>query len=99
MKKLLEKDKKLRLRIKQIEKKNFVLKSISRNLNFFNLIRWNAFLKLKVLNKKNSSVSLSPRCLYTINKKRFNKFSPFSRHVFLKLVRSGQISNIQKASW
>lgn len=99
MKKLLEKDKKLRLKIKQIEKKNFILKSIFRNLNFFTLIRWNAFLKLKDTTKGNSYISLSPRCLYTINKKRFNKLTPFSRHVFLKLIRSGQISSIQKASW
>ena len=99
MKKLLEKDKKLRLLIKKVEKKNFILKSIFRNLNFFILIRWNSFLKLKTLTKGNSYVSLSPRCLYTINKKRFNKLTPFSRHVFLKLIRSGQISSIQKASW
>ena len=99
MKKLLEKDKKLRLLIKKVEKKIFILKSIFRNLNFFILIRWNSFLKLKILTKKNSHVSLSPRCLYSINKKRFNKLTPFSRHVFLKLIRSGQISSIQKASW
>jgi len=99
MKKLLEKDKKLRLKIKQIEKKNFILKSIFRNLNFSILVRWNSFTQLKDLNKGKSSVSLVPRCLYSINKKRFNKLTPFSRHVFLKLIRSGQISGIQKASW
>jgi ribosomal protein S14 len=99
MKKLLEKDKKLRLQVKHLEKQNFILKSIFKNFNFFMLIRWNAYLKLKVLNKSNSSVSLVPRCLTTINKKRFNKLTPFSRHVFLKLVRSGQISGVQKSSW
>lgn len=99
MKKLLEKDKKLRLRIKQSEKKNFILKSIFKNFNFFVLIRWNAFLKLKTLAKNNSHVSLSPRCLASINKKRFNKLTPFSRHIFLKLIRSGQISSVQKSSW
>ena len=76
-----------------------VLKSIFKNFNFFILIRWNAFLKLNTLSKNNSNVSLSTRCLYSINKKRFNKVTPFSRHVFLKLIRSGQISNVQKASW
>jgi ribosomal protein S14 len=99
MKKLLEKDKKLRLQIKQIEKKIFILKSIFKNLNFFILIRWNAFTKLKDLAKGKSYISLSPRCLYGINKKRFNKLTPFSRHVFLKLIRSGQISSVQKSSW
>lgn len=99
MKKLLEKDKKLRLRVKQAETKIFILKSIFKNFNFFLLIRWNAFLKLNNLAKKNSTVSLSARCLYTINKKRFNKLTPFSRHVFLRLIRSGQISSVSKASW
>ena len=99
MKKLLEKDKKLRLRIKQSEKQDFILKSIFKNFNFFILIRWNAYLKLKSLNKGNSRVSLSPRCLASINKKRFNKLTPFSRHVFLKLIRSGQIYGMQKTSW
>jgi len=99
MKSLLEKDKKLRISIKQVEKKIFILKSIFKNFNFFILIRWNAFLKLKTLSKKSSSVALSPRCLFSVNKKRFNKLTPFSRHVFLKLIRSGQISSIQKSSW
>lgn len=99
MKKLIEKDKKRRIQIKNIEKKVFILKSIFRNVNFFMLIRWNAFLQLKTLAKVSSPVSLSARCLYSINKKRFNKLTPFSRHVFLKLVRSGQISSVQKASW
>jgi ribosomal protein S14 len=99
MKKLLEKDKKLRLQIKHSEHQNFILKSIFQNFNFFILIRWNAYLKLKTLTKGNSSVSLVPRCLSTINKKRFNKLTPFSRHVFLKLIRSGQISGLQKSSW
>lgn len=99
MKKLLEKDKKLRSRIKQSEKKNFIFKSIFKNFNFFVLIRWNAFLKLKTLSKNSSFVSLSPRCLASVNKKRFNKLTPFSRHIFLKLIRSGQISSVQKSSW
>lgn len=99
MKKLLEKDKKLRLNIKKIEIKQFILKSIYKNFSFFVLIRWNAFLKLKILNKNASKSSISPRCLITINKKRFNKLTNFSRHVFLKLIRSGQISGMQRSSW
>jgi len=99
MKKLLEKDKKLRLKIKKNETKQFILKSISKNLNFFVLIRWNALLKLKNLNSKSSHTSLSPRCLASINKKRYNKLTNFSRHIFLKLIRSGSISGMQKASW
>lgn len=99
MKKLIERDKKLRLEIKKNEKQHYVLKSIFKNFNFFILVRWNAYLKLKSLTKTNSSVALSYRCLTSINKKRFNKLTVFSRHIFLKLIRSGNISGLQKSSW
>jgi ribosomal protein S14 len=99
MRKLLEKDKNRRTQIKRIEKQHFVLKAIVKNLNFFVLIRWNAFLKLKTLNSQNSKISLTNRCLYSTNKKRFNKLTTFSRYIFLKLIRSGKISGMQKSSW
>lgn len=99
MKKLLEKDKKLRKHVHLLDQQHFVLKSIIKNFNIFALIRWNAFLKLKVLSEKNSKISTINRCLATINRKRFNKLTGFSRHVFLKLVRSGKISGIRKSSW
>jgi ribosomal protein S14 len=99
MKKLLERDKNLRLKIKKNEKQSYILKSIFKNFNFFTLVRWNAYLKLKNLTKTNSSVALSYRCLASINKKRFNKLTVFSRHIFLKLIRSGNISGFQKSSW
>lgn len=99
MQKLLEKDKKLRHQIKLIEKQHFILKSIFKNCNLFNLIRWNAFLKLKNLTKQNSKVSISNRCLKGINRKRFNRFTTFSRHILLKSIRSGLIAGMQKASW
>jgi len=99
MKKLIVKDRKLRLKLKAQEKQNFVLKTIFQNSNLFVLIRWNAYLRLKILGKANSKVSISPRCLYTVNKKRFNSLAPFSRYVLLKLIRSGQLSGAKKSSW
>lgn len=99
MKKLLEKDKKRRHQIISTESKHFVLKSIFKNLNYFNLLRWNAFLKLKLLTQNTSKISLKNRCLFTINKKRFNKFTGFSRHVFLKTIRAGMVHGIKKSSW
>lgn len=99
MKKLLEKDKVLRIKIKNSEKQHFILKSIFKNTNFFVLIRWKAFLKLNTLGLENSKVSIASRCLQTINKKKFNKLTLFSRYVFLKLIRSGLISGMKKASW
>ena len=99
MKKLLEKDKKLRKHILYIEKHYLVLKSIYTNFNFFLLIRWNAFLKLKNVSNNSYKVSLSSRCLETINRKRLNKLTTFSRYIFLRLIRLGLISGVQKSSW
>ena len=99
MKKLIVKDKKLRLKLKAQEKQYFILKTIFQNTNLFSLVRWNAYVKLKLLTKNNSFVSISPRCVYTINKKRFNSVTPFSRYVLLKLIRSGKLSGFRKANW
>ena len=99
MKKLLQNDKKLRYNIKLTEMKQFILKSIFKNFNFFNLIKWNAFSNLKKFTKKSSKVSITNRCLISINKKRFNKLTVFSRHIFLKLLRSGSIHGVKKSSW
>ena len=99
MKKLIIKDKKLRLELKKQEKYYFVLKSIFQNSNFFMLIRWNAFVYLKALGERNSNISTSFRCVYTINRKRFNSLAPFSRYVFIKLIQSGKISGLKKSSW
>lgn len=99
MKKLLTKDKKLRSNVKANEIKKLILKSIFRNSNFFRLIRWKAFLKLKQISKNESAVSLTNRCVLSINKKRLNKHTLYSRHIFLKLVRSGNIAGMRKSSW
>lgn len=99
MKKLLEKDKNIRFNIQQLETQQFILKSIFKNTNFFVLVRWKAFEKLRLLTSKSSKVALSPRCVETINRKKFNKLTAFSRHVFLKLIRAGRISGLRKASW
>lgn len=99
MKKLIAKDSKLRLRLELQEKQIFILKTIFQNTNLFTLIRWNAYIQLKKLSKINSKISISSRCLYTINRKRFNTFAPFSRHILLKLIRSGKISGLRKSHW
>jgi ribosomal protein S14 len=99
MKALVEKDKILRLNLTKIENKHFILKSIIKNFNLFILIRWNAFLRLNLLTKLKSKVSITNRCVYSYNKKRFNKLTSFSRHVFLKKIRSGEINGLKKSSW
>lgn len=99
MKKIFARDKKNRKAVKQIELERFILKQIATNSNFLRTVRWNALYKLSNLPKNGSQTVLSNRCVKTINKKTFHKFTNFSRTVFLKLVKSGHISNIRKSSW
>ena len=99
MKKLITKNKKLCLEFKTNENQYFVLKSIFQNSNFFTLIRWNAFGFFKALSEATSKVSVSFRCIYTINRKRFNNLAPFSRQILLKLIQSGKVCGLKKSSW
>ena len=84
MKKLFAKDKENRKIVKQLELEHFILKQISTNSNFLKAVRWNALHKLSNLPKKSSKTVLSNRCVKTINRKTFHKFTNFSRTVFLK---------------
>lgn len=99
MKKILAKDKKIRKVIKNLEKKKFIFKSIQNNSNFCNLIRLNTFYKLSQLPSYSSKVFVSNRCVETINKKKFNNLSNFSRIVFLKLAKNGSIYGLKKFYW
>ena len=99
MKKLFSKDIKNRQTVKQLELERFVLKQISTNSNFLKTVRWNAIFKLSNTSKEGSKTVLSNRCVKTINKKTFHNFTNFSRTVFLKLVKAGQISGMRKSSW
>jgi ribosomal protein S14 len=99
MKKLIASDKHLRESSRTINKQHFILKSLFKNDNFSFLIRSKAFLKLKKLGAQYSAISLVPRCVITVNKKRHNKLTLFSRQLFLKSVRAGHIHGFKKASW
>ena len=99
MKKILAKDKKHRISIKNLELKHFILKQISNNNNFQKVVKWNALNKLTYLPKNSSKTFITNRCVKTINKKTFHKFSNFSRMVFLKLARNGFIAGLRKSSW
>jgi len=99
MKKLFTKDNKNRKIIQNLELEHFILKQISANSNFLKTVRWNAFYKLSNLAKQSSKTVLSNRCVKTINRKAFHKFTNFSRTVFLKLIQSGYINSIRKSSW
>jgi ribosomal protein S14 len=99
MKKLFAKDRGNRRLIKETELQRFILKQISTNSNFLKTTKWNALYKISSLSTKSSKTVLSNRCVKTINKKTFHKFTNFSRTVFLKLVKSGHISGMRKSSW
>ena len=99
MKKLFVKDSNLRTKIKNYSKNYFVLKSIIYNKQFFLLVRYKSYLKLKKLIKNYFIISISNRCINTVNKKNFNKFTLFSRFIYLKLIRNNQLHGFQKSSW
>jgi ribosomal protein S14 len=51
------------------------------------------------LSKQTSKSYISNRCVNTINKKKFNNLTHYSRIVFLKLVRNKNIYGLNKTSW
>lgn len=99
MKKLVEKDKKIRGKVNQLEKKVFILKTIRNNSNLPYLLRFNASDCLNSMPKKASKSLISNRCVSTINKKKFGKLTNYSRIFFLKLAKSKKIYGLTKASW
>ena len=99
MKKLLEKDKKIRKQIKKSEKQKFVFTIIQNNLNLPHLVRFNSSKNLHDITKKASKTLISNRCIATINKKKFGKLTHYSRIFFLKLARHKKIYGLKKASW
>lgn len=99
MKKLLEKDKKTRKKIKNLEKKKFIFQAISKNSNLSNLIRFNAFHHLNKLPIRSSKTFISNRCVNTFNKKKSNKLTHFSRIIFLRLARNHKIHGLTRSSW
>ena len=99
MKKFNQKEKKNRSIVFKAEDTRIILKSITRNINLANLTRWNAVLKLAMLSNKGAKNRLVNRCIFTGRKGRFTASYKFSRLVFLRLLRSGNISGFTKSSW
>lgn len=100
MKKKVQKDKKIRLNYKAKELKHQILKSIVKNENLVFLVKWNAVLKLSNLPKNSNKARSVNRCVLTSRKAKFTRiYKKFSRLSFLRLVRFGQLSGVQKSSW
>ena len=99
MQKLYSKDKAKRKVVKKLNKNYFVLKSIIKNKHILKLIHYKVYLRLKTLSGLGSIVTLSNRCVDSISKKRYNKFTLFSRFIYLKLIKNGKVSGFQKSNW
>ncbi len=99
MKKLFYKNKKLQYFLEKINKQNFILKSIIKNKQFIIFLRYNCYLKLKVLSQNNSIPRLSNHCIESFSKKKFNKFTFFSRFIYFKFIKNGEIGNFRKSVW
>jgi len=99
MKKLIEKDKKNRKIIKTFEKKVFILKTIRNNPSLSFIIKLNALHNIHCLTKKASKTLISNRCVVTVNKKKFAKWTHYSRILFLRLAKTKKIYGLIKASW
>jgi small subunit ribosomal protein S14 len=99
MKNLVQKDKQFRMDVKKFERKRLIFKSIIKNTYLADIVRWNAVLKFTQLPSNSSKVYLTNRCALTGRRKYINKFYRFSRIEFLKLARSGTISNLRKSTW
>jgi ribosomal protein S14 len=99
MQKLYNKDKIKRKMVKNLNKIYFVLKSIIKNRHISKLIHYKVYFKLKTLSELGSIVTLSNRCVDSVSKKRYNKFTLFSRFIYLKLIKNGKVSGFQKSNW
>lgn len=93
------KDQNLREKHKILDLKRFVLKTIFKNDSFVRLVRWNAFLKLKTVSRFSNRVGAVNLCVESVTKKRLNNLTKLSRHIFLKHLKSGAITNILKSCW
>ena len=99
MKKQYSKDKRNRKYFKTYELDRFILGQIAENSNYLKTVQWNARNKIDDFNNLSSKVKIQNRCIQTVNKKVFHKFTRFSRTVFFKIAKLGLISCLRKSSW
>ena len=100
MKKIFQKDKKIRKLFNQHELDYIILKNIVKNENLSLVVKWNAILKLSYLSKSQNKTQFVNRCILTNRKAKFNRiFKKFSRLSFLRLARSAKIPGLKKSSW
>tara|TARA_B110000003_G_scaffold243693_1_gene252309 strand:- start:15501 stop:15794 length:294 start_codon:yes stop_codon:yes gene_type:complete len=97
MKKKVCLDKKKRNLNVKIENKQYVLKSLYKNIKINKTIRWNS--SLKISSKLGNTNQFVSRCIFSGQKKKINNSFNVSRLSFLKFARNGFISGISKSTW
>ena len=99
MKKLLKKDHTSRNAFKNIEIKNFILKSIVKNIDIPSSIKLNAMHFLISQNKTGSIVKKNNRCLLTARKSSVDSKLKVSRTALFRSASYGLLSGFKKLSW
>lgn len=99
MKKLYNNQKLLQKNIINLEVNPLIFNSIIKHRSIFIFIRYKAYLIFKNSLKTNSISALLNICLIVLNKKRFNKFSFYSRSILNKKIQNGEIYGFFKYSW
>lgn len=99
MKKLYNNQKLLQKNIINLEVNPLIFNSIIKHKFIFIFIRYKAYLIFKNSLKINPISALLNICLIVLNKKRFNKFSFYSRSILNKKIQNGEIYGFFKYSW
>ena len=96
---LLTRERLRREHFKKIETRIIALKYIIHNQNLSATFRWEAFLKLSKITKKNSRVSLKNRCSLTGRGRGFFRFFSLSRIAIRDFARNNELPFLRKDSW
>jgi len=99
MKFLLGRERLRREQFRKIETQIIALKFIIHNQNLSATFRWEAFLKLSKITKKNSRVSLKNRCSLTGRGRGFLRFFSLSRIAIRDFGRNNELPFFTKDSW
>jgi|APIni6443716594_1056825.scaffolds.fasta_scaffold12327_3 ribosomal protein S14 len=99
MKYLVRKDKKKRNFMYNRQLDNIIIKSILKNFDLPQTIRWNATVIFSQWAKKYFKNVIKNRCVYTNRGRSVFRFFKLSRLSFTFLLKNSNIANIKKASW
>lgn len=94
--KLYKKNKKLINSFVNYTNQYFLLKLFIKNKLLNTLIKYNLILIQHTIFKKFSKVKIINKCCISINKKRFNNITLYSRFIFKKIVLNGKLFGITK---